>query len=204
MISFCFHRMELVLALALAIYGILHDAAAQHTLEEVATHGSNDDCWSAIYGQVYDLTAYAPQHTSRSASPSQVYSICGIDGTSLFNSVHSNEKEYLQFSSIQDLGPLVEATDPPTSAPVASPTLEPTSSPTSEPTTAPIDNPTSEPTSIPTTNPTEPNEPGTTPRPTTSPTLNPTSTPQRPMRQQILQSLRLQRVRLQDLQEVRL
>jgi len=33
-------------------------AIGQITIEEVATHGTNDDCWTAVDGTVYDLTAY--------------------------------------------------------------------------------------------------------------------------------------------------
>lgn len=34
----------------------------EFTLEEVARHGSEGDCWMAIDGGVYDLTAYLPAH----------------------------------------------------------------------------------------------------------------------------------------------
>ncbi|MEQ8803636.1 cytochrome b5 domain-containing protein [Haliea sp.] len=33
-----------------------------YTLEQVAGHATLDDCWMAIDGAVYDLTAYVPSH----------------------------------------------------------------------------------------------------------------------------------------------
>lgn len=35
---------------------------SSYTLKEVAAHDSAEDCWMAIGGEVYDLTAYLPQH----------------------------------------------------------------------------------------------------------------------------------------------
>ncbi|MDO8863764.1 cytochrome b5-like heme/steroid binding domain-containing protein [Haliea sp. E1-2-M8] len=33
-----------------------------YTLEQVAEHGTLDDCWMAIDGVVYDFTTYVPNH----------------------------------------------------------------------------------------------------------------------------------------------
>mmetsp|Transcript_9101 Transcript_9101/g.14570 ORF Transcript_9101/g.14570 Transcript_9101/m.14570 type:complete len:356 (+) Transcript_9101:124-1191(+) len=156
-------------------------AKGQFTLDQVATHATNDDCWSVLYGTVYDVTAYAPQHTRRGATPEQVYAICGVDGTSLFDSVHGNERNYLEFSSIQNLGPLVEATAPATLPPIPT-TLPPTQLP--EETVGPLIEATPPPTTpatappVPTTTlpPTEP-PPETSP-PTAPPTAPPTYTPE--------------------------
>ena len=35
---------------------------------ELAGHASADDCWMAIEGEVYDVTAYIPQHGARCAA----------------------------------------------------------------------------------------------------------------------------------------
>ena len=48
------------------------------TLAEVAQHDSLDDCWMAIRGQVYDLTAYVPEHP---AARSVLIPWCGIEAT---------------------------------------------------------------------------------------------------------------------------
>ncbi len=37
------------------------------TLEEVARHAQAEDCWMAINGKVYDISAYIPEHPSRPA-----------------------------------------------------------------------------------------------------------------------------------------
>ena len=95
--------------------------AGQITLQQVMEHGSEDDCWSAVYGIVYDLTAFAPEHTF--GKPKQVYRMCGQDGTSQYDAAHGKHPEYLDmFPSIQILGDLVEEeeyimTDKPTEPP---------------------------------------------------------------------------------------
>lgn len=61
------------------------------TLGEVGQHATPEDCWSAVYGNVYDLTGYAPNHR-RGGGPSAVYKMCGIDGTDLFDDYHSDNK----------------------------------------------------------------------------------------------------------------
>ena len=42
-----------------AAYG---DQLTVYSLNDVAEHNQQEDCWMAIYGQVYDLTTYLPQH----------------------------------------------------------------------------------------------------------------------------------------------
>jgi cytochrome b involved in lipid metabolism len=52
------------------------------TLDEVAKHNSNSDCWMVIDGKVYDVTKYTSSH------PGGVSSIdmgCGRDATELYN-----------------------------------------------------------------------------------------------------------------------
>ena len=41
--------------------------AAHRLIEpaELARHASDADCWMAIYGEVYDLSPYLPEHPSR-------------------------------------------------------------------------------------------------------------------------------------------
>ena len=33
-----------------------------YTLEEIAEHSSEDDCWLAIEGIVYDISEFLPEH----------------------------------------------------------------------------------------------------------------------------------------------
>jgi len=95
------------------------------TIDEVALHDSEDDCWSAVYGNVYDLTAFAPNHR-KGGGPSVVYSMCGRDGTSLYDPVHGNDPDYLSIiSSIVNIGRLVEATNSPPPEPTETRTEAP-------------------------------------------------------------------------------
>jgi len=50
-------------------------------LAEVSEHGSKDDCWLAIDGKVYDVTAFISSHPGQDA----ILEGCGKDASSLFN-----------------------------------------------------------------------------------------------------------------------
>ncbi len=54
------------------------DAAPAYTLEQVAEHATLDDCWMAIEGGVYDLTAYLPNHPT---PPFVLEPWCGKEAT---------------------------------------------------------------------------------------------------------------------------
>jgi cytochrome b involved in lipid metabolism len=56
------------------------DLAGPITLEQVALHSSEDDCWTIINGSVYDITNYIPRHPGGD----DILLACGTDGTSLF------------------------------------------------------------------------------------------------------------------------
>jgi cytochrome b involved in lipid metabolism len=55
------------------------------TLARVAQHGSRTSCWSAINGNVYDLTSWIPNHPGGEQA---ILSICGIDGSSAYDGQH--------------------------------------------------------------------------------------------------------------------
>ncbi|MCM8599080.1 MAG: cytochrome b5 domain-containing protein [Candidatus Accumulibacter sp.] len=50
-------------------------------LTEVARHSSAGDCWMAIHGKVYDLTAYLPDHPTR---PSVILPWCGKEASEAY------------------------------------------------------------------------------------------------------------------------
>ncbi len=56
------------------------DAAAvpSYTLAQVAEHASLDNCWMAIEGHVYDVTAYVPNHPT---PPFVLEQWCGKEAT---------------------------------------------------------------------------------------------------------------------------
>lgn len=49
---------------------------------ELAKHVLPENCWMAIRGSVYDLTAYLPEHPSR---PDLIQPWCGTDATQAYN-----------------------------------------------------------------------------------------------------------------------
>ena len=53
------------------------------TMDEVAKHGSKEDCWLLIEGKVYDVTAYVGSgfHPGKEA----ILMGCGKDATEIFN-----------------------------------------------------------------------------------------------------------------------
>ena len=142
-------------AALMVVLGILLSQQLAHgiTIDEVGQHDTEDDCWSALYEIVYDLTAYAPNH-QRGGGPSRVYQLCGTDGTALYDTYHGDNQEWLQeISAIETVGPLTDTpaateaptmvqTDaaPPTDPPVAVATTPPTEPPvvTTPPTEPPV------------------------------------------------------------------
>lgn len=50
-------------------------------LAAVAEHAKEDDCWMAIDGKVYDLTAYLPEHPSR---PAIILPWCGREASEAY------------------------------------------------------------------------------------------------------------------------
>ena len=58
------------------------------TLEELRGHSTDDDCWIAIHGKVYDLTDFAEEHP---AGPESILKLAGQDGTEAFEAVHSDK-----------------------------------------------------------------------------------------------------------------
>ena len=90
-------------------------------IKNSAQHDSADSCWSALYGTVYDLTNYASDHPRRGGGAANVFRLCGIDGTKLYDDFHGRNKDYLKsFSNIKDLGQLEDETSPPTPNPTDS------------------------------------------------------------------------------------
>jgi len=59
-----------------------------YTMADVATHADASSCWTAINGQVYDLTAWISKHPGGAAN---ILRICGIDGTAGFEQQHGSQ-----------------------------------------------------------------------------------------------------------------
>ncbi len=59
-------------------------------LADVATHNSATSCWSAIDGNVYDLTSWVNSHPGGKAA---ILMICGKDGSPMFESQHGGQNK---------------------------------------------------------------------------------------------------------------
>ncbi len=64
-------------------------APPNYTLATVAQHNSASSCWTAINGNVYDLTNWINQHPG---GPGAILSICGKDGSAAFNDQHGGQR----------------------------------------------------------------------------------------------------------------
>lgn len=69
-----------------------------YTMVEVAQHADATSCWTAIDGQVYDVTAWIDQHPG---GPDHILPLCGTDGSDAFHAQHDGrarpEQELEQF-----------------------------------------------------------------------------------------------------------
>lgn len=59
---------------------------AVYTLSEINVHSVEDDCWTVIDGQVYDLTSYIASGKHKPI----IVEGCGIDSTTLFNDINKH------------------------------------------------------------------------------------------------------------------
>ena len=62
--------------------------SAGYTLKEIAQHKDSKSCWSAIDGNVYDLTSWITQHPGGAGV---IKGMCGKDGTAAYNSQHRGQ-----------------------------------------------------------------------------------------------------------------
>ncbi|MBI2277615.1 MAG: cytochrome b5 domain-containing protein [Dechloromonas sp.] len=57
-------------------------AEKTYTTADLAKHATAENCWMAIRGDVYELSAYLPDHPSR---PDVVLPWCGREATAAYN-----------------------------------------------------------------------------------------------------------------------
>lgn len=74
-----------------------------YTLADVAKHASGSSCWTAINGNVYDLTTWISEHPG---GPQRILSICGIDGSSAFNAQHGGDPRVASILASMKIGTL--------------------------------------------------------------------------------------------------
>jgi len=59
------------------------------SLDEIAKHAVEGDCWTAIDSTVYDLSSYTSKHPGGPV----ILSMCGKDGSALFNGQHGEREK---------------------------------------------------------------------------------------------------------------
>jgi cytochrome b involved in lipid metabolism len=55
----------------------------------VAVHGTDLDCYTAISGKVYDVTAFFGEHPG---GDKNLLRVCGIDATTVFSQKHGKDE----------------------------------------------------------------------------------------------------------------
>ena len=75
------------------------------TLAQVAQHNSRSSCWSAINGNVYDLTSWIPNHPG---GEHNILILCGKDGSSNFNGAHGGKPKQATILAGFKLGVLTQ------------------------------------------------------------------------------------------------
>ncbi len=75
------------------------------TLAQVATHNSEPDCYSAINGFVYDLTAWINKHPGGDRA---ILSICGKDGSAAYNGQHGGASKPERILAGFEVGTLIQ------------------------------------------------------------------------------------------------
>jgi len=76
-----------------------------YALADVAAHKDRASCWSAINGNVYDLTSWVPKHPGGEQA---ILSICGIDGSAKFNRQHGGAQLQAQILAGFKIGVLAQ------------------------------------------------------------------------------------------------
>lgn len=67
-----------------------NSAKSSYTLSEVESHNQASNCWSAINGNVYNLTSWVNIHPG---GADMIVSICGKDGSDSYNSQHGSARK---------------------------------------------------------------------------------------------------------------
>lgn len=75
------------------------------TLAQIAKHNSRTSCWSAINGSVYNLTSWIPNHPGGEQA---ILSLCGIDGSSGYNTQHGGSPKPAQMLAGFKIGVLAK------------------------------------------------------------------------------------------------
>jgi cytochrome b involved in lipid metabolism len=89
--------------------------AKTFTFAEVQAHATASNCYSAINGIVYNLTAFVSRHAGGTAP---ITGLCGFDGSGSFNGKHSASSSAKSTLALYSIGTLTGPTTTPTPATV--------------------------------------------------------------------------------------
>ncbi|KAF4752549.1 hypothetical protein FOZ63_012335, partial [Perkinsus olseni] len=84
-------------------------ASNGYTMEEVAKHNTESDCWVALNGEVLDVTEFLPEHPGGKLA---IMTFAGKDASKEFNMIHPADVVE-KYASDAVLGPVVEASAAP-------------------------------------------------------------------------------------------
>lgn len=79
--------------------------ASGYTLADVGGHNSQSSCWSVVNGNVYDLTSWIASHPGGERG---ILSICGRDGSDVFNSQHGGAQKQAEILATFKIGTLIK------------------------------------------------------------------------------------------------
>jgi cytochrome b involved in lipid metabolism len=63
--------------------------AKTYTMSDVSKHNNQNDCWTTVNGKVYEVTKWISEHPGGAKA---IISMCGIDGSALFNDQYGGER----------------------------------------------------------------------------------------------------------------
>ena len=85
--------------------GTTTEGGKTFTMTEISSHKDGASCYSAINGQVYDLTAWVNMHPG---GKGPILSICGNDGTEKFMNKHKGGAKFMTILGRFKIGTLVQ------------------------------------------------------------------------------------------------
>lgn len=77
--------------------------AQAYTMADVQAHNTRSSCWSAIGGDVYDLTSWISRHPG---GEDAIIGLCGTDGTVAYTDQHGNSRRPRSVLALLKIGSL--------------------------------------------------------------------------------------------------
>ena len=77
-----------------------YEKAPRYTLEEIAAHNTEQDCWTVVHGKVYNIAPFIAQHPGGK----KILRAAGIDGTEIFSKINSLNKLFRNIPQKHQIG----------------------------------------------------------------------------------------------------